>query len=65
MTGCKKRTTTQLKVIEGVKLTGRERLLELLGLGGVVDDESVQVARATDLELGLVAGLLDAAGYVT
>ena len=33
--------------------TGRERLLELLGLLDVVHDERVQEARAADLELGL------------
>ena len=45
-----------------ITLTRGERLLELLGLGGIVDDEGVQVTGATDLELDLAAVLLDAAG---
>ena len=51
-------------VLDVLNHEGRgERLLELLGLGGIVDDESVQVAGAANLELGLAAVLLDAAGY--
>ena len=46
-----------------ITLTRGERLLELLGLGGIVDDEGVQVTGATDLELDLAAVILDAAGY--
>lgn len=34
--------------------TGRKRLLQLLGLVVVLEHESVQVAVASDLELGLV-----------
>lgn len=49
----------------GSSRTRRERLLELLGLLGVLDNQGVQVARASDLELGQVGGLalLDARGY--
>ena len=43
-------------------LTRRKRLLELLGLVGVLEDKGVQVAGAPDLELdlGRAGGLLDA-----
>lgn len=36
--------------------TGRERLLKLLGLIGVLEDEGVEVSRAADLELDLAGG---------
>lgn len=36
--------------------TRRKRLLKLLGLVGVLEDESVEVALASDLELDLVGG---------
>lgn len=51
--------------IETVCRTRRKRLLELLGLVVVLKDEGVQVARASDLELGQVGGLvlLDTRGY--
>ena len=43
---------------------GRKRLLELLGLLGVLQDESVEVPLAADLELDLLGALvlLDARG---
>lgn len=50
------------QVVEHVE-SGGQRLLELVGLLGVGDDESVEVARAAHLELGHSAGgLLDAHG---
>lgn len=44
--------------------TGREALSKLLGLVGVLQDEGVQVSRASDLELGLrgLGVLLDPGG---
>jgi hypothetical protein len=41
-------------------LTRRERLSKLGGLGLVLDNKSVKVARASDLELDRVGILLDA-----
>jgi hypothetical protein len=44
-----------------IKLTRRKRLLELLGLVDVLEDEGVQVSAAADLELDLrstLGGLL-------
>lgn len=35
----------------------RQRLLQLLGLGSVVDNQGVLVTSASDLELGLLEGL--------
>ena len=51
--GCRKKCRSR---------TGRKRLLQLLGLLRVLEDESVEVAVAADLELGLAGGgaLLDA-----
>lgn len=48
-----------------MRLTGRKRLLELLGLLRVLEDKSVEVAVAADLELGLAGdgALLDACSY--
>jgi len=51
-----------LPVLRWCQLTGGKGLLQLLGLGGIVDDKGVQVAGAADLELDLAAVLLDAAG---
>lgn len=45
-----------LMAVEGDRTRG-QGLLELLGLVGVLDDESVQAGRASDLELGRVVGL--------
>lgn len=49
----------------GCNRTGRERLLELLGLVVVLQDKGVQLTGAADLELDLlgVAVLLDAGRY--
>lgn len=46
--------------------TRGKRLLELVGLVGVLEDESVEVAVASDLEFDLVAlaRLLDAGGWL-
>lgn len=44
-------------------LTRRKRLLKLVGLGLVLDNKSVEVARASNLELDRVSVLLDASGY--
>ena len=38
--------------------TGRERLLELLGLVAVLEDKGVEVVAAADLELDLLVGVL-------
>lgn len=43
-------------------LTRGEGLTELVSLLGVLDDKSVQVARASDLELDVVSVLLDGSG---
>lgn len=52
------------RVREGVRTRGK-RLLELLGLVGVLEDEGVDVPRAADLELDVVdlLVLLDARGW--
>lgn len=42
----------------GDRKAGRKACLELLGLIVVLDGESVQVALASDLELGLASGLV-------
>ena len=49
----------------GVYRTRRKRLLELLGLLRVLEDEGVELLRASDLELGLggLGALLDPGGY--
>ena len=38
--------------------TGWKGLLQLLGLVGVLEGESVEISLASDLELGLVGGLV-------
>jgi hypothetical protein len=40
--------------------TRGERLTELLSLLGILDDQGVEVTRASDLELDIVSVLLDA-----
>lgn len=49
----------------GSKHTGRQALLELLGLLGVLQDKSVKVSLAADLELdlGVLRVLLDSGSY--
>lgn len=42
-----------------MKLTRWERLGQLFSFLSIINNESVQVARATDLKFGLVAALLD------
>jgi hypothetical protein len=41
-----------------------ERLTQLSGLLSVLDNKGVQVARASDLELGVISILLDASGWI-
>ena len=55
--GLSKRLRHLLDVLAGD--SGRERLGQLLGLHGILDDEGVEVAGAADLELGGSLGLLD------
>ena len=43
--------------------TRGKRLLELFHLVRILDGKSVKVATASDLELGLVVGLLDGHSY--
>jgi hypothetical protein len=52
------RTSPELNTL----LTRGEGLTELVSLLGVLDDKSVQVARASDLELDVVSVLLDGSG---
>ena len=47
---------------KAILLTRRERLLKLGSLRLVLDNEGVEVARASDLELDRVSVLLDAGG---
>ena len=42
-----------------IELTGRKRLLELFDLNSILNGKGVEVATASDLELGLIGGLLD------
>lgn len=41
-----------------IRPTRRKRLLQLLGLVGVLEDKRVQVTLAADLEFGLLCGVL-------
>lgn len=45
--------------------TGRKRLLELVGLGLIVDNKSVEIAGASHLELDRAGVLLDNGSYIS